>query len=102
MACSSSVGAPLLVVLMVAPTANVFNRIQSKLFAVSMVSSWDQLQVDHGRQGKSDAFGRAHMVGGVEVLRAIGTDQAVAPFQIVNEINTARAVGLRKFAARPS
>ena len=55
-----------------------------------------------GRQGKSAAFGRAHVVGGVEVLRGIENDQAVAPFQIVKEINAARAVGLRKFAVKPS
>jgi hypothetical protein len=57
---------------------------------------------DRGWQGKSAAFGRAHVVGGVEVLRAFGNDQAIAPFQIVKEINAARAVGLRKFAVRLS
>jgi hypothetical protein len=55
-----------------------------------------------GRQGKSAASGRAHVVGGFEVLRAIENDQAVAPFQIVKEINGAGAVGLRKFAVKPS
>ena len=57
---------------------------------------------DRGRQGKSAAFGRAHVVGGVEVLGGATNDQAIAPFQIVKEINAARAVGLRKFAVKPS
>jgi len=55
-----------------------------------------------GRQGKSAAFGRAHVVGGVEVLRALGNDPAIAPFQIVKEFNVASAIGLRKFAVRLS
>ena len=55
-----------------------------------------------GRQGKSAASGRAHVVGGVEVLRGIENDQAIATFQIVKVINGAGAVGLRKFAVKPS
>jgi hypothetical protein len=66
------------------------------------VSGWERRQVDRGWQGKSAAFGRAHVVGAVEVLRGIGNDQAIAPFQIVSEINGASAVGLLKFAVRPS
>jgi hypothetical protein len=42
------------------------------------------------------------VVGGVEVLRGIENDQAVAPSQIVKEINAAKAVGLRKYAVKPS
>ena len=57
---------------------------------------------DGGRQGKSAAFGRAHVVGEAEVFMSIDNDQAVAPLQIVKEINGARAVGLRKLAVRPS
>jgi hypothetical protein len=59
-------------------------------------------QTSHGRQGKSAAFGRAHVVGGDEVLRGSENDQAVAPFQIVKEISAARAVGQGKFAVKPS
>ena len=55
-----------------------------------------------GRQGKSAAFGRAHVVGGVEVLMSIENDQAVAPFQIVKETNAPKAIGQRKFAVKPS
>ena len=66
------------------------------------LGSWAVGTSDRGRQGKSAAFGRAHVVGGVEVLRSIENDQAVAPFQIVKEINGAGAVGLRKFAVKPS
>jgi hypothetical protein len=60
------------------------------------------LTVNRGRQGKSAAFGRAHVVGGDEVLRGSENDQAVAPFQIVKEISAARAVGQGKFAVKPS
>jgi hypothetical protein len=67
-----------------------------------VVRGWEQTQTEHGRQGKSAAFGRAHVVGGVEVLRGTMNDQAVAPFQIAKEINGAGAVGLRKFAVKRS
>jgi hypothetical protein len=60
------------------------------------------LTTDHGRQGKSAASGGAHVVGGVEVLRGIVNGQAIARFQIAKEINGAGAVGLRKFAVKPS
>ncbi|WP_210180583.1 hypothetical protein, partial [Bradyrhizobium jicamae] len=39
-----------------------------------------------GRQGKSAAFGQAHVVGAVEVLRGNRNDQAVTSFQIAREI----------------
>jgi hypothetical protein len=42
------------------------------------------------------------VVGGVEVLRGVENDQAVAPVQIVKETNAAGAVGLRKFAVKSS
>ena len=60
------------------------------------------LTSDRRRQGKSAAFGRAHVVGAVEVLRGIGNDQAIAAFQIVKEINATRAVGQPKLAVRPT
>jgi hypothetical protein len=60
------------------------------------------LTVNRGRQGKSAAFGRAHVVGGIEVLRGSEKDQAVAPFQIVKEISAARAVGPVIFAVKTS
>ena len=74
----------------------------SRLFARGTVRRREHDHTSHGRQGKSAAFGRAHVVGGVEGLRGSENDQAVAPFQIVKEINAARAVGLRKFAVKPS
>ena len=64
--------------------------------------SWALGTSDCGWQGKSAASGRAHVVGGVEVLRGSENDQAVAPFQIVKKINGAGAVGLGKFAVKPS
>jgi hypothetical protein len=42
------------------------------------------------------------VVGGVEVLRGDENDQAVAPFQIVKEINAERAIGQGKLAVKPS
>jgi hypothetical protein len=42
------------------------------------------------------------VVGEVEVLRGSENDQAVAPRQIVKEINAAGAVGLRNFPVKPS
>jgi hypothetical protein len=65
-------------------------------------ASFGRLPARLGRQGKSAASGRAHVVGGDEVLRGIENDQAIATFQIVKEINGAGAVGLRKFAVKPS
>lgn len=69
---------------------------------VCWLGIWALGASDGGRQGKSAAFGRAHVVGGVEVLMSIEKDRAVAPLQIVKEIKAASAVGQRKFAARPS
>lgn len=96
------VAAFLFAILMIVSVAKVLNRVRSKFFAFLAVSGWERRQADHGRQGKSAASGRAHVVGGVEVLRGIRNDQAVAPFLIVKEISAARAVGLRKFAVKPS
>jgi hypothetical protein len=95
-------GDVLFAVLMVVPGANELNRTLSRLFAFSSVGSWEQRKTNHGRQGKSAAFGRAHVVGGVEFLRSIENDQAIAPFQVVNEIKGAGAAGLRKYAVKPS
>ena len=67
-----------------------------------VVQDSDAYGTTAGRQGKSAAFGRAHVVGGDEVLRGSENDQAVAPFQIVKEISIARAVGQGKFAVKSS
>ena len=80
----------------------VFNRVLSGLFARGTVRRREHDHTSHGRQGKSAAFGRAHVVGGVESLRGMGNDQAVAPFQIVKETNAPKAIGLRKLAVRRS
>jgi hypothetical protein len=74
----------------------------SGLFARRTVRRREHDHTSHGRQGKSAAFGRAHVVGGDEVLRGSENDQAVAPLQIVKEISAARAVGQGKFAVKPS
>jgi hypothetical protein len=109
-ACSSSVGiaacepvaALVSAILMVASVTKTLNRVLSKLFAFLTRVVGSRGQTDDGRQGKSAAFGRAHVVGTLEVLRGIGNGQAIAPLQIAKEINDARAVGLRRSAVRRS
>ena len=83
-------------------TRIAFCRKSPRVPRVCWLASWALGTSDRGGQGKSAAFGRAHVVVGVEVLRGSENDQAVAPFQIVKEINAARAVGLHKFAVKPS
>jgi hypothetical protein len=83
-------------------TRIAFCRKSPRVPRVCWLDSWALGTSDHGRQGKSAAFGRAHVVGGVEVLRRIENDQAIAPIQIVKEINAARAVGQGKSAVKPS
>ena len=90
----------LFAVLMVAPDANELVRILSRLFAFLSVGSWQQRKTDHGRQGKSAAFGPAHVVDGVEVLRGDENGHAVAAPRNLREINTPTAVGLRTLAVR--
>jgi hypothetical protein len=53
---------------MIVSVAKELNSVRSKFFAFLAVSGWERRQVDHGRQGKSAAFGLAHVVDGVEVL----------------------------------
>jgi hypothetical protein len=83
-------------------TRIAFRRKSPRAPRVCWLGSWALGTSDGGRQGKSAASGRAHVVGGVEGLRGTRNDQAIAPLQIVKEINAARAVGLRKFAVKPS
>ena len=80
----------------------VVHRSLSQDIASHDVGQKEQGDISLGWQGKSVASGRAHVVGGVEVLRGSKNDQAIAPFQIVKEIKAARAVGLRNFAVKPS
>jgi hypothetical protein len=83
-------------------TRTAFRRKSPRVPRVRWLGSWALGTSDGGRQGKSAAFDRAHVVGGVEVLTRIQNDQAVAPWEIIKEIKAASAVGLRKLAARPS
>ena len=83
-------------------TRTAFCRKSPRVPRVCWLGSWALGTSDRGGQGKSAAFGRAHVVGGVESLRGMGNDQAVAPFQIVKETNAPKAIGLRKLAVRRS
>jgi hypothetical protein len=47
--------------------------------------------IDRGWQGKSAAFGPAHVVGGVEVLRRDESSHAVAALRNLRQINARRA-----------
>jgi hypothetical protein len=85
---------------MVAFVPKGLNRILSKLFAVLVVSGLEQGQTDRGWQGKSAAFGPAHVVDGVEVLRGDESGHAVAARRNLRQINASSAVGLRKVAVR--
>ena len=83
------------------PSAMCSNCILSQLFAG--FDAWEvgsRGHTDRGRQGKSAAFGPAHVVDGVEVLRGDENDHAVAALRNLKEINASRAVGLRKWAVR--
>ena len=83
-------------------TRTGFCRKSPRVPGVCWPGSWALGTSDCGWQGKSAASGRAHVVGGVEVLRCIENDQAIAAFPNVKEINEVSAVGLRKFAVKPS
>ena len=83
-------------------TRIAFCRKSPRVPRVCWLGSWALGTSDGGRQGKSAASGRAHVVGGVEVLRSTRNGHAVAPLQIVKEIKAAGAVGRRKFAVKPS
>ena len=83
-------------------TRIAFCRKSPRVPRVCWLGSWALGTSDRGWQGKSAASGRAHVVGGVEVLGSFKNDQAIAPIQIVKEINTPRAVGLRNSAVKPS
>jgi hypothetical protein len=83
-------------------TRTPFCRKSPRVPRVCWLGSWALGTIDRGGQGKSAAFGRAHVVGEVDVLTGFGNSQAVAPLQIVSEINAARAVGQQQLAERRS
>lgn len=72
-----------------------FCRGFSEDFANSKVTGRARGPADHGWQGKSAAFGLAHVVDGVEVLRLDEREHAVAALWNPKQINASRAVGLR-------
>jgi hypothetical protein len=71
-----------------------FCRKSPRVPRVCWLGSWALGTSDGGRQGKSAAFGRAHVVGGVEVLRGDEAAHAVAARRNLSQINVSRAVGL--------
>jgi hypothetical protein len=78
----------------------VLHRSLSQDVASSDVRQEEQGDISHGRQGKSAAFGPAHVVGGVEVLRGDESGHAIAARRNLRQINAPSAVGLRKWAVR--
>ena len=83
-------------------TRTAFCRKSPRVPRVCWLGSWALGTSDRGWQGKSAAFGRAHVVDGVEVLRGIESGHAVAALRNLKQINASRAVGLRKLAVKPS
>jgi hypothetical protein len=83
-------------------TLTAFCRKSPQVPRVCWLGSWAMATSDGGRQEKSAAFGAAHVVGGVDVLAVSGNSHAVAPLQIVSEINAARAVGQQQLTERRS
>jgi hypothetical protein len=75
----------------------VLHRSLSQDIASSDVRQEEQGDITVGWQGKSAAFGPAHVVGGVEVLRGDENGHAVAARRNLRQINAPRAVG---FAVR--
>jgi hypothetical protein len=78
----------------------VLHRSLSQDIASSDVRQEEQGDISHGRQGKSAAFGPAHVVDGVEVLRGDESSHAVAAGRNVREIKASSAVGLREWVVR--
>ena len=76
-------------------TRIAFCRKSPRVPRVSWLGSWALGTSDRGWQGKSAAFGPAHVVDGVEVLRGHESGHAVAAPGNLREINASRAVGLR-------
>jgi hypothetical protein len=72
----------------------VLHRSLSQDIASSDVRPEEQGAISHGWQGKSAAFGLAHVVDGVEVLRRDESRHAVAALRNLKQINASRAVGL--------
>ena len=71
----------------------VLHRSLSQDIASSDVRQEEQGEISLGWQGKSAAFGPAHVVDGVEVLRGGESGHAVAARRTIREINASSAVG---------
>src|SRR4051812_3343538 len=81
-------------------TRIAFCRKSPRVPTVCWLGSWVLGTSDGGRQGKSAAFGSAHVVGGVQVFKGDKNDHAGASSSNRSEINAPRAVGLRKSSVR--
>ena len=75
-------------------TRTAFCRKSPRVPSVCWLGSWALGIGDGGRQGKSAAFGPAHVVDGVEVLRDDESSHAVAALGNLKQINASSAVGL--------
>jgi len=68
-------------------TRTAFCRKSPRVPSVCWLGSWALGIGDGGRQGKSAAFGPAHVVDGVEVLRRDENGHAVAAVRNLKQIN---------------
>jgi hypothetical protein len=78
----------------------LLHRGLSQDIASSDVRQGEQEDISLGWQGKSAAFGPAHVVDGVEVLRDDERGHAIGTFRNLRQINASRAVGLSQAAVR--
>ena len=68
-------------------TRTAFCRKSPRVLSICWLGSRALGTSDGGRQGKSAAFGPAHVVGGVEVLRGDENGHAVAARRNLKQIN---------------
>ena len=80
----------------------VLHRSLSQDIASSDVRQEEQGDISLGWQGKSAAFGRAHVVGGVEVLGGTGNGHAVAILKSSRNQRSREPSAYRKFAVKTS
>jgi hypothetical protein len=57
------------------------------------VGGWERRNTTNGRQAKSDAFGRAQVVGWVEVFRLSRNIPSIASDNFINDFNAKTAIG---------
>jgi hypothetical protein len=78
----------------------VLHRSLSGIIACLDVRQWEGRDTSHGRQGKSAAFGRAHVVGWISCFRHLATNQRWRFFHFLKQFQLSRRH--RGISRRPS